>query len=77
MSADDFNIGLLGRGTVGSAFSELLAERGEQVRRLTGRRPRLSGVLTREQGRFEDVLENAELVIELMGGVDTPREHVL
>ena len=77
MSADDFNIGLLGRGTVGSAFAELLAERAEQVRRLTGRSPRLAGVLTREQGRFEDVVADTELVIELMGGIDPAREYVL
>ena len=38
-------IGLLGRGTVGGAFAELLAERADAVEAATGRRPEISGVL--------------------------------
>ena len=45
-------IGLLGRGTVGGAFAELLAERADAVEAATGRRPEISGVLTRERGRL-------------------------
>ena len=37
-------IGLLGRGTVGGAFAELLAERAEAVEAATGRRPEIAGV---------------------------------
>ena len=40
-------IGLLGRGTVGGAFADLLAERADAVEAATGRRPEISGVLTR------------------------------
>ena len=40
-------IGLLGHGTVGSAFAELLAERAGAVEAATGRRPEVSGILTR------------------------------
>jgi len=41
-------IGLLGRGTVGGAFVDLLAERADAVTSATGRRPEIAGVLTRE-----------------------------
>ena len=40
-------IGLLGHGTVGAAFAELLAERADAVEAATGRRPEIAGVLTR------------------------------
>ena len=46
-------IGLLGRGTVGGAFAELLAERADAVEAATGRRPEIAGVLTRSEGDFE------------------------
>ncbi|MDX6590228.1 MAG: hypothetical protein QOI84_1502, partial [Solirubrobacterales bacterium] len=39
-------IGLLGRGTVGAAFAELLAERAEAVEAATSLRPEIAGVLT-------------------------------
>ena len=38
-----FGIGLLGFGTVGSAFAELLAERADEVERVTGLRPSSAG----------------------------------
>ena len=44
-----FRIGLLGHGTVGGAFEQLLAERAEAIERLTGRRPEIVGVLTRSR----------------------------
>ncbi|HEX6602555.1 MAG TPA: homoserine dehydrogenase, partial [Solirubrobacterales bacterium] len=70
-------IGLLGRGTVGAAFADLLAERAEAVEAATGRRPELSGVLTRAEGDFDSILAGSDLVVELMGGTDPAREHVL
>jgi homoserine dehydrogenase len=72
-----FSVGLLGYGTVGSAFAELLEQRADQVARLTGRRPRVTGVLTRSRGSFEEVLEDCELVVELIGGIDPARDYVL
>lgn len=75
-SADPFRIGLLGRGTVGSAFAELLAERADHVANVTGLRPEISGVLRRSEGTFEDVLSDADLVVELMGGLEPAREYV-
>ncbi|HSC21507.1 MAG TPA: homoserine dehydrogenase, partial [Solirubrobacterales bacterium] len=61
-------IGLLGRGTVGAAFAELLAERADAVEAATGRRPEIAGVLTRDQGDFAEILAGSDLIVELMGG---------
>src|SRR6478752_36669 len=70
-------IGLLGRGTVGAAFAELLAERADAVEAATGRRPKIAGVLTRGQGDFAEILADSDLVVELMGGTDPARDYVL
>lgn len=70
-------IGLLGRGTVGGAFADLLAERAEAVEAATGRRPQLSGVLTRSQGDAGEIIANSDLVVELMGGTDAARDFVI
>ena len=75
--SDPFRIGLLGRGTVGSAFEQLLAERTEAIEAEVGLRPELSGVLTRSQGDFDDLLERSDLIVELMGGIDPTRDYVL
>jgi homoserine dehydrogenase len=70
-------IGLLGRGTVGAAFADLLAERAGAVEAATGRRPEISGVLTRSEGDFGAILERSDLVVELIGGTDPARDFVL
>ena len=70
-------IGLLGRGTVGGAFWDLLAERAPAVEAATGRHPEVVGPLRRSEGRFEDILEESEIIVELMGGTDPARDHVL
>ena len=72
-----FNVGLLGRGTVGAAFEELLRDRAHEIKGLTGREPRLSGVLTRSSGDYADILEASDLIVELIGGVEPAREYVL
>ena len=70
-------IGLLGRGTVGGAFERLLAERAGAVEAATGRRPEVSGVLTRSDGDFGAILERSDLIVELIGGIDPARAYVL
>jgi homoserine dehydrogenase len=70
-------IGLLGRGTVGGAFADLLAARAAAVEAATGRRPEISGVLTRDSGDFDAILERSDVIVELMGGTDPARGHVL
>jgi homoserine dehydrogenase len=77
VTAEPFRIGLLGHGTVGSAFAELLAERAEAIEAEVGLRPELAGVLTRSQGDFDDLLERSHLIVELMGGIEPAREYVL
>jgi homoserine dehydrogenase len=72
-----FRIGLLGHGTVGGAFASLLEERADAVEAEVGRRPTLSGVLTRSRGDFEDILARSDLIVELMGGLEPTRDHVL
>jgi homoserine dehydrogenase len=70
-------IGLLGRGTVGGAFAELVEARADAVEAATGRRPEISGVLTREEGDFGAILERSDLIVELIGGTDPARDYVL
>jgi homoserine dehydrogenase len=77
MSAEPFRVGLLGHGTVGAAFAALLAERAEEIERFNGRRPVVTGVLTRSRGSFEEVLAEADLLVELMGGTEPAREYLL
>jgi homoserine dehydrogenase len=75
--SEPFRIGLLGHGTVGSAFAELLEERAGAIEAEVGLRPELTGILTRSRGDFEDLLERSDLIVELMGGIDPTREYVL
>ncbi|HTA14281.1 MAG TPA: homoserine dehydrogenase [Solirubrobacteraceae bacterium] len=77
MSAERFNVGLLGFGTVGSAFATLLRERSAQVELLTGRAPVLGEPLTRSRGSFREILDGSELIVELIGGIEPAREYVL
>jgi homoserine dehydrogenase len=81
MSADGgprpYRVGLLGHGTVGSAFERLLGERADEIAAVTGLRPEISGVLTRSRGDFDDIVERSELVVEVMGGLDPTRDYVL
>jgi homoserine dehydrogenase len=70
-------IGLLGMGTVGGAFHELVAERGEAIAAAAGRRPEIAGVVRRSEGDFDRILEESEIVVELMGGTDPARDYVL
>jgi len=78
MSASEpIRIGVLGRGTVGGAFLELLTTRAGAVEAATGRRPEVAGVLRRNEGSFDEILERSEVVVELIGGTDPARDHVL
>ncbi|MBA3301697.1 MAG: homoserine dehydrogenase [Thermoleophilaceae bacterium] len=74
---EPFAVGLLGHGTVGSAFQALLEQRAGEIERTTGRRPEVSGVLTRSRGAFEDILARSDLMVEVMGGIEPARDYVL
>jgi homoserine dehydrogenase len=75
--SETFRIGLLGHGTVGAAFAQLVAERADAIVPVTGLRPEVTGILTRSQGTFDEVLDGADLIVELMGGIEPAREYVL
>ena len=77
MAAVEFKVGLLGHGTVGGAFATLLEERADEIAAVTGLRPELVGVLTRSRGDFADILERSDLIVEVMGGLEPARGHVL
>ncbi|HVS29795.1 MAG TPA: homoserine dehydrogenase [Solirubrobacteraceae bacterium] len=70
------NVGLLGHGTVGRAFAELVEQRADEIEATTGRRVELCGVLTRSRGSFEDILERADVIVELIGGIDPALQYV-
>ena len=72
-----FRVGVLGHGTVGSAFASLLPAHADRIERMTGLRPELSGVMTRSRGSFEDILEGSDLIVELIGGIDPARDYLL
>jgi homoserine dehydrogenase len=74
---ETFRVGLLGHGTVGSAFEALLGERADAIEPITGARPEIAGVLTRSRGSFEEILEGSDLIVELMGGLEPARDYVL
>ena len=77
MTAAPFRVGLLGHGTVGSAFAALLSERADAIAAAVGRRPELSGVLTRSRGTFDEVLDSSEAIVELIGGIEPARGYAL
>jgi len=76
-SSREFRVGLLGHGTVGSAFAELLPRHADRIERVTGLRPVLSGIVTRTEGSFDELLERSELIVELIGGIEPARSYVL
>jgi homoserine dehydrogenase len=75
--AETYRVGLLGHGTVGAAFEQLVSERAEQIAHVTGTRPEVTGVLTRSRGDFDEILETSDLIVELIGGIEPARDYVL
>ena len=74
---ETFRVGLLGHGTVGSAFAALLGERADAIAAVTGLKPELTGVLTRSRGDFEEILAGSDLLVEVMGGIEPARDYAL
>jgi homoserine dehydrogenase len=74
--SETVNVGILGRGTVGGAFRRLLNQRADMVEEVSGRRPRVSGVLSRKQGDFDRILARSEIIVELIGGTDPALRYV-
>jgi homoserine dehydrogenase len=76
VTAPAINIGILGKGTVGGAFRELLERRADMVEEVSGRRPVISGVLSSKDGDFDQILADSEIVVELIGGTDPALDYV-
>jgi homoserine dehydrogenase len=74
--AESVKVGILGRGTVGGAFRQLLEERAEMVEEVSGRRPEVAGVLSSKEGDFDEILAASEIVVELIGGIDPALDYV-
>jgi homoserine dehydrogenase len=75
--SEPLRIGLLGHGTVGSAFAALLDERSGEIERVNGRAPVITGVLTRSRSDFQEILAEADLIVELIGGTEPARTYLL
>ena len=75
--SEPVRIGLLGRGTVGGALEELIAERGAAIEAACGRSFEISGVLTTSEGDFDEILASSDVIVELIGGVDDARRYVM
>jgi homoserine dehydrogenase len=76
MTEPTSHIGILGKGTVGAAFKQLLTEREEMVAEVSGRRPKLTGALSRTEGDFDEILAASDVIVELIGGIDPARDYV-
>jgi homoserine dehydrogenase len=72
----DVYVGILGKGTVGGAFQELLTDRAEMVAEVSGRRPKVTGVLSSKKGNFDEILAASDIIVELIGGIDPARDYV-
>jgi homoserine dehydrogenase len=71
------NVGILGKGTVGGAFRKLLEDRADMVEEVSGRRPQVTGVLSRKDGDFDEILAASDIVVELIGGIDPALDYVI
>jgi homoserine dehydrogenase len=76
MAEGPVHIGILGKGTVGGAFKELIEERADMVEEVAGRRPKVTGVLGRKQGDFDEILAASDVIVELIGGIEPARDYV-
>ena len=74
--AETYRVGLLGHGTVGAAFEQLLSERAGEIAHVTGARPEISGVLTRSRGDFEQILGVAKDIDHVYGPIDVRQRRV-
>ena len=74
--AETVRVGILGRGTVGGAFRQLLEDRADMVEEVSGRRPEVAGVLSSKEGDFDEILASSDIVVELIGGTEPALDWV-
>lgn len=90
-SENPIRVGLLGAGTVGSQTARLLVEQGDELSQRIGRRLKITGIACRHPENVdfpwidkniltedtESVAQNADIVVELIGGIEPARTLVL
>ena len=74
--AETVRVGILGRGTVGGAFRQLLEDRADMVEEVSGRHPEVAGVLSSKEGDFDEILASSDIVVELIGGTEPALDWV-
>ena len=74
--AETVTVGILGRGTVGGAFRQLLEDRADMVEEVSGRHPEVAGVLSSKEGDFDEILASSDIVVELIGGTEPALDWV-
>jgi homoserine dehydrogenase len=62
---------------VGGAFHDLVLQRADAIRAAAGSRPEIVGVLRRTEGDFDQILNDSDVVVELIGGTEPAHEYVL
>ena len=88
---DEVKVALLGCGTVGTQVARLLGEQAEDFAARSGARLRLIGIAVRDASAPRDpaidtalltedadsIIDQADIVIELIGGIEPARTHIL
>ena len=77
MTAEPFRVGLLGHGTVGSAFAALLGERADAIESAGGAPARAGRRADPLAGNFDEILDSSDAIVELIGGIEPAREYAL
>jgi len=67
MSVNKYKVGVLGTGTVGSVVIEMLDSHPTLE---------LSGILNTRRGAFKNILAESDVIIELIGGIESAREYI-
>jgi homoserine dehydrogenase len=89
--SEPVRIGVLGCGNVGAAFVELVRSQGDAIERRTGMQLVVSGIAVRTLSRERTgsvpeelltrdaaaVIDGADLVVEVIGGIEPAREWIL
>ncbi len=86
-------IGLLGLGTVGSGVLQILRQNGDEIEKKICRRLEVTKILVRDPAKARDVYVDPglltadvneilddptiEIVVEVMGGLETARDHII
>jgi len=88
--AKSVKVGIVGCGTVGTGVAEILLTKGDEIEKKSGVRLEISKIATRNWNKkrffkvpenlrttdWREVVQNSDIVVELIGGVDTAKEVV-